>query len=78
MDKVSKFLQRLILKERKVAELTIEKICTREWKDLDIKRLTGQNDMYRVRKGDIRIIFLDTRDEVQILSIGRRSDTTYK
>ena len=43
----------------------------------DIKKLKGQKDIYRVRKGDMRIIFVKTDFETYILAVERRTDTTY-
>jgi mRNA-degrading endonuclease RelE of RelBE toxin-antitoxin system len=77
MDRVKKFLKQLSTKERTAIEQLISKICARNWESLDIKRLVGYSDMYRARKGEIRVIFLDTREGVQIVSVSRRSDTTY-
>lgn len=45
--------------------------------NLQIKKLKGCEDIYRVRKGDLRIIFRKDHDDIFILAIERRSDTTY-
>src|SRR3990167_6484238 len=45
---------------------------------LDIKKLSGYSDVYRVRTGNIRIIFLDDKRHTEVLEISRRSEKTYK
>jgi mRNA-degrading endonuclease RelE of RelBE toxin-antitoxin system len=56
---------------------TIEKVIALDLDDLDVKKLKGLENMYRVRKGDIRIIFCIENTVANILSIGRRDDNTY-
>lgn len=77
MNKFDKFLRKLSSKERSAMNALIKSIQSRKWAHLDIKRLSGHTDLYRVRKGDVRIIFLDSRDGINMVSIERRSDTTY-
>src|SRR3989344_1809659 len=45
---------------------------------VDIKKLSGYSDVYRVRTGNIRIIFLDDKRHAEVLEISRRSEKTYK
>lgn len=78
MHKIEKFLKKLSDKERKEIKKTIESILSDKRKNIDIKRLKGIADVYRVRKGSIRIIFKKTRTKIVILSIERRSEQTYK
>ena len=78
MDKIQKFLQKLSLGERKVVENIITKILSHEIKNLDVKKLSGQEGYFRVRKGTIRIIFIKESDCIRIVSIGRRNSSTYK
>ncbi len=78
VDKIEKALKKLTEKERKVAKNTLVKIQKEKIKDLDIKKLKGRNDIFRVRKGTVRIIFQKKNENILILSIERRSDKTYK
>ena len=78
MDKNQKFLKRLTDKEFSTVEKTLQKILARETSELDIKKLAGYRDIYRVRVGTIRIIFLDTGNYTEVLEISRRSEQTYK
>jgi mRNA-degrading endonuclease RelE of RelBE toxin-antitoxin system len=78
VDKIEKALKRLTEKERKAIKNTLAKIQKEKIKDLDIKKLKGRSDIFRVRKGSVRIIFQKKNENILILSIERRSDKTYK
>lgn len=77
MDRVEKFISRLPKKEAlNIAEI-INKIKIGDLKSLDIKKLKGLDGHYRVRFGKNRIIFYKKGNFFNIISIGKRSDTTY-
>ncbi len=78
MDRNQKFLKRLEPKELAAVETILHKILSRNTTSLDIKKLAGYRDVYRIRTGNIRIIFLDTGTNPEILEISRRSEKTYK
>ena len=47
-------------------------------KNFDVKKLRGRDDVFRARKGNLRIIFRKNKDgEIYILALERRSETTY-
>ena len=77
MDQIAKFLKKLTLKERKVTEEIIARVLSHNFSGLDIKKLRGAANIFRIRKGHIRVIFLKEGSQINIISIGRRSDTTY-
>ena len=56
----------------------LEKITSGTLVGLNIKKLKGYKDIYRVRSGSIRIIFRHTATETKILEISRRSEKTYR
>jgi len=78
MDKIMKFLKRLSRKELKKIIKAIEAIEKGNTKKLDIKRLSGHKNIYRVRVRDIRILFIQSKTEYRLVSIERRSEGTYK
>jgi mRNA-degrading endonuclease RelE of RelBE toxin-antitoxin system len=78
MDKNQKFLNRLTPKELAALQIVLEQIQERKTADLDIKKLAGHPDIFRVRAGTIRIIFLANRTTIEILEISRRSEKTYR
>lgn len=78
MDKIAKALQRLRPAEKKKIKDILIKLKNHDWKNLDLKKLKGREDIFRVRQGKIRIIYrVDSRDNILILAVERRSDTTY-
>ena len=77
-DKIEKALRRLSPKERVKLKEVLVAIKTGKLDGLDIVKLKGQRDIYRVRKGDMRVIFLRTESAITILSVERRSETTYR
>jgi mRNA-degrading endonuclease RelE of RelBE toxin-antitoxin system len=79
MDKIEKALRKFSEGERKKIKEILSDLQKFPWKkNLDIKKLKGRNDIYRVRKGDIRIIFRLFKKKVFVIKIGRRKSSTYK
>jgi len=78
MDKIAKALENLSVKERGSIKDTLLKVKDDSLANLDIKKLKGHDDIFRVRKGKLRIIFKrDKAGHISILTIERRSDNTY-
>ena len=77
VDRIRKLLNRLTEKESVALIQTIERIIRGNIDDLDVKRLQGSENAYRVRKGDFRIIFQKTGAKNIIIAVERRSDNTY-
>lgn len=76
-DRIQKFLRKLSERERRAIELLVQRIMAGNLTGLDIAKLKGDAyNVYRVRKGAIRVIF-QKGDDMRILAIERRSDTTY-
>ena len=78
MDKIDKALQKLSLKERKIFQKILRQLRAGHFGRLDVQKLKGYNDIYRVRKGDMWIIFRRTDETIRILALERRSSKTYK
>lgn len=79
MDKITKALNRLNSKERSIVKAILEKIQNNNFIGLDIKKLKGYSDIFRARRGKIRIIYrLDKTGQAYILTIEKRSEKTYK
>lgn len=78
MDKIAKALEKLSLKEKALTKEILNRLANKQLENLDVKKLKGRNDIFRVRKGKIRIIYrLKERGDIFILAIEKRSDTTY-
>jgi len=79
VDKITKGLQRFTSKERQTIREVLRKIKNRDFQGLDVKKLEGRDDIFRVRKGRIRIIYRCNQDrEIFVLAIERRSEKTYR
>lgn len=77
MDKISKALQKLNRKERETLKEILMKIKGGNIRRLDLKKLKGRENIFRVRKGKMRIIFYQKEHSIKILSVERRNDSTY-
>lgn len=77
MDKISKALHKLSPPEQKQIQIILVKLNSGEFRNLDIKKLKGRDDIYRVHKGSLRIIYRVHGGRLDILAIQRRSDNTY-
>lgn len=76
---MQKVLGRLSPREHKLLTEIIKHILNNDLAGLDLKKLQGRDDVYRVRKGNFRIIFRrNSHDAPMIIAIERRSETTYK
>ena len=79
MDRISKFLNKLSQKELTVVKDVLEKIKKGEMENFDMKKLKGADNFFRIRKGDIRIIYrINEKEEIILLNIERKNDNTYK
>jgi len=77
MDKIEKALAKLTAKERLAVKNILTRLMTGSFDDLDVKKLKDTKNIFRVRKGQIRIIFIKNDGQINILAIERRSDNTY-
>lgn len=79
MDKIEKALQKLSSKERKAVEELLSLLNIQDTTLLDIKKLKGHTDIFRARKGSLRIIYWkDAQGTIFVLAIERRGENTYK
>ena len=79
MGNLDKQLKKFSPKERLEIDHLIERILDRDLNNIDCKKLKGTRNLFRVRKGRIRIIFELKKDtEPNILTIERRREDTYK
>ncbi len=78
MDKIKKALSKLIGKEKERVKEILQEIERGSFENLDVKKLKARQDIFRVRKGNVRIIYRKTKGKLFILTIEKRSDKTYK
>ena len=77
MNRLDKFLQKLLPAERQKAQVLIARLIAHDWNGLNIKKLQRHDHLWRLRYGKLRIIFEHSDDKVIIVSVGRRNDNTY-
>ncbi len=77
-DAITKFIAKLSKTEKVVIVELLEKILANKTDGLQIKKLVGSTDIFRVRKGKFRIIYQKTKTDHIIISVDRRSEKTYK
>ncbi len=78
VDKIQKALDKFSLKEKELVKEILELIKVGKVVGLDVKKLKGQDGIYRVRKGQIRIIYRIVADAIFVITIERRNDNTYR
>ena len=78
MDKIRKALDKFNKKEKDLIKDTLIKLQSGGFQGLDVKKLKGREDIFRVRKGDIRIIYKNENKKIFVLAIERRNEKTYK
>lgn len=76
MDKIEKALQKLSDKERDLVKTLLLKLFSNKTQGLNIVKLKGHADIYRIRKGRLRLLFRTEGTEIFLLKIDRRSDAT--
>jgi len=77
VDKIDKALLKLSPKIRQKVKQILQQILRGDTDGLDVKKLKGRTDIYRVRKGQVRIIFHRKEEKITVLAIEKRNDHTY-
>ena len=78
MDKIAKMLNKLTVKEREQIKYILSQLSSKKFQGLDIKKLKGSENIFRVRKGNFRIIYRTEASNIFLISIERRHEDTYK
>ena len=79
MDRIEKSLQKLTPKERGRIKEIVRKLEVDDTAGLDIQKLKGKNDIFRIRKGNIRIVYRkDSQGKIFLLAIERRKENMYR
>ncbi len=89
VDKITKALNKFTQKEKELVKILLLKINNTppfipplkgegRGVGFDLKKLKGRNDIYRIRKGKIRIIYRVEDKQIYLLAIEKRSENTYK
>lgn len=78
MDKLEKILRKLTPDDRLRIKKVIEMILAGQGDQLDFIPIKGDDNLYRVRVGDLRIIYRGKGNEIRIVHIARRNEKTYR
>ena len=78
MDKIDKALNKLVPKEKERIKNIIKALQSGRFDNLDIKKLKGREDIFRIRSGNLRIIYQTRDNKVFILKLGYKKEDTYK
>lgn len=77
MNKIEKFLAKLNFDKREMVRELICKIVSGNLQNLDVKKLKGNEVVFRVRSGRIRILFVKKDIGYGIIDVDNRDDNTY-
>lgn len=78
VDQMKKNLAKFSKKDRKLILEIKRRIIKNDLKGLDVKKLSGRDGGFRVRKGNFRIIYLVHKKGIRFIAIERRSESTYQ
>ncbi len=78
MDKLQKALAKLSDKEAALVEEILLRVKARNFLGLNLVKLKGNKDLFRVKAGRIRVIFSMNFEGVKLLEVGYRSEKTYR
>jgi len=77
-DKIKKLLAKLSQQDRNVIKLLVLRITMDDTLGLDIKKIRGHGNLFRVRKNRLRIVYSKDNDNILITKIDLRNEKTYK
>ncbi|HET9174231.1 MAG TPA: hypothetical protein VFN56_03025 [Candidatus Saccharimonadales bacterium] len=77
-DKISKELAKFTNNDRQQIKKILLQLKTNNMVGLQVTKLKGHRDIYRLRKGRLRIIYRQQSEGIKILVIERRSEKTYR
>ncbi len=74
MDKIAKFLQKLRKDERRTLLAVLDDVRALRLDGHDVTALSGYKDVFRVRKGQFRVIFVKKDARGYLLEVNYRKD----
>lgn len=78
MDKFEKALGKLNKKELRQLKELLSRLQSGSFKNLNIKKLKNRDNIYRARKGNLRVIYEVRNSKIYLIKIDRRNEKTYK
>ncbi len=77
VDDITKILRKESVKDRSKILNILQKIKNKDLSGLDIKKLSGKENEFRVRSGRYRICFENIKNKLRIKWVKRRNNRTY-
>jgi len=78
MDKLQKALAKLSDREALFVEEVLFRFKARNYLGLNLIKLKGAKDLFRIKAGRLRIIFSMSSNGVKLIDVGYRSEKTYR
>lgn len=78
MNELQKSLAKLPKEYKNTFELLMIRLLSRDFLGLNITKLKGQKNIYRLKHGKLRIIFKVQGNDLLVLQVGLRSEKTYR
>jgi len=78
VDRLTKNIRKLSNGDRRTAKKIMAQLRRGDTLGLHTKKLSGYENIYRAKKGRLRVIYRKDASGVAILDVNLRSDTTYK
>lgn len=78
MNKTEKLLQKLNASTRGQIEMALLRLYAGELEGLDIKKIKGSTEIYRLRVGKYRVIYKQLNGRNELVEISLRNEKTYK
>ena len=78
MDKIDKAIRKFTDGEKKWVREITKALRMKRFDDLNTKKLRGMENIFRVKKGHVRVVYQIRNDQVFVLKVGRRKEDTYK
>ncbi len=78
VDRISKAVAKLSGPEQKRVWEVFDAILSGEIAGLDVKKIKNENNVFRVRCGQIRVVYKRENKKILFISVGRRNEKTYR
>ncbi len=78
MNETEKFLKKLTVFQRAQLQNNLSMLYQGQLASLNIVKLKNTSNLFRLRVGRIRVIYIKTKKGIVITSIGNRDEHTYR
>lgn len=78
MNELQKAIARLFKEHRSTFDSLMIRLLARDFLGLNVGKLKGHKDLYRLKHGKLRIIFQMDQSGLSVLQVGLRSEKTYR